>query len=70
MRKDAKTKTRVKNKEDIIQDSLFWPVLSFNEVSQRLDTSRQPQVNQRYGVPYPQVSFVFSLFQRMIDFYD
>ena len=54
MSRDAKTKTRKKNKEDIIIDSLFWPVLPFTAVNQRLDSSRQPHVIQRYSVPPPQ----------------
>jgi hypothetical protein len=54
MSREAKTKTRKKNKEDIIIDSLFWPVLPFAAVNQRLDSSRQPHVIQRYSVPPPQ----------------
>ena len=54
MSREAKTKTRRKNKEDIVIDSLFWPVLPSEVVNQKLDMNRQPHVIQRYNVPSPQ----------------
>ena len=35
--KDAKTKTRKKNKEDVVLDSLFWPVMPVEMVNQKKD---------------------------------
>jgi hypothetical protein len=49
--REAKTKTRRKNREDTAQDSLFWPVMPATILSQRLDGSGQPQVVQPYIVP-------------------
>ena len=54
MSREAKTKTRRKNKEDVVIDSLFWPVLPPEMVNQKLDMNRQPHVIQRYNVPSPQ----------------
>ena len=54
MSREAKTKTRRKNKEDIVIDSLFWPVLPPEVVNQKCDMNRQPHVIQRYNVPSPQ----------------
>jgi len=51
--KIAKTKTRKKNKEDVIQDSMFWPVLPSSAVNLRLDRSSKPHVMQHYSVPSP-----------------
>ena len=48
--RDAKSKTRKKNKEDIIQDSLFWPVMPEDSVRSKLDNRNQPAVNQEYQV--------------------
>jgi len=44
--RDARTRTRKKNKEDIVTDSLFWPVLAADVVAQKLDCVRQPHVVQ------------------------
>lgn len=52
--KDAKTKTRRKNKEDMMPDSLFWPVMPYDMVASKLDANQQPHVIQQYQVPYPQ----------------
>lgn len=52
--KDAKTKTRRKNKEDMMPDSLFWPVMPYEMVAEKLDANQQPHVIQQYQVPYPQ----------------
>lgn len=58
--KEAKTKTRKKNRDDTVTDSLFWPVMHRLDVRQRLDpilqgNSRilQPHVIQPYHVPIP-----------------
>eukprot|EP01038_Epipyxis_sp_PR26KG_P008127 gene8127-11005_t len=51
---EAKTKTRKKNKEDVIQDSFFWPIMSYNQLCGRLDSQGQPHVVQEYHVPYYQ----------------
>jgi hypothetical protein len=53
MVRDAKTKTRQKNKEDIVADSLFWPVMPVAEVQNRFDNRGQPHVIQNYNVPVP-----------------
>ena len=52
--KDAKTKTRKKNKEDMMPDALFWPVMPYEMVASKLDVNQQPHVIQDYQVPYPQ----------------
>lgn len=49
--RDAKTKTRKKNSDDVILDSFFWPVMPEREVRKKLDSSRQPHVIQNYSVP-------------------
>lgn len=54
MCRGAQIKSRKKNKEDIVIDSLFWPVLPAEAVHQRLDCNGQPHVVQRYSVPAPQ----------------
>lgn len=51
--RDAKSKTRRKNKEDENVDSLFWPVLPSDFVRRRLDNNGQPIVIQPYHVPTP-----------------
>lgn len=53
MVRDAKTKTRQKNKEDIVADSLFWPVMPVADVQNRFDNRGQPHVIQQYNVPVP-----------------
>ena len=75
MLRDAKTKTRRKNKEDIVLDSMFWPALPYDMVSRRLDTSGQPHVIQQYNVPSPQNDqfrqhdeSIFSLWMYFVDF--
>lgn len=52
--REAKTKTRRKNKDDVVLDSMFWPIMSYNSVSTKLDNNRQPHVIQPYVVPPPQ----------------
>jgi len=52
--KEAKTKTRRKNKEDVVLDSLFWPVMPQSMVNEKLDSNGQPHVIQAYSVPQPQ----------------
>ena len=60
--KDAKTKTRKKNRDDTVTDSLFWPVMHRLDVRQRLEPTgappfnfqhQQPHVIQPYHVPIP-----------------
>ena len=62
--KEAKTKTRKKNKDDIIADSLFWPVMHRLDLSLRYDldmgysntggaAAQVPHVVQPYHVPIP-----------------
>lgn len=47
--------TRKKNKEDIVYDSLFWPIMPLPLVSRQMDSSgRKPSVFQEYNVPFPQ----------------
>ena len=47
--------TRKKNKEDIVYDSLFWPIMPLPLVSRQMDSSgRKPTVFQEYNVPLPQ----------------
>ena len=53
MNKESKTKTRRKNKEDIVLDSLFWPVMPLDAVWRTLDDHGQPSVGQRYDIPAP-----------------
>jgi hypothetical protein len=59
LNKDAKTKTRKKNRDDTVTDSLFWPVMHRTDVRQRLDAvgpqpnTGQPHVIQPYHVPIP-----------------
>lgn len=73
--KDAKTKTRRKNKDDVIIDSLFWPVMPFNMVSVKQDSNQQPHVIQSYCVPLPQYdqyhlhdTAVYSMWMHFVDF--
>jgi hypothetical protein len=49
--REAKTKTRRKNKEDTVSDSYYWPIMSFQQVAGKLDANRQPHVIQPYIVP-------------------
>lgn len=72
--KEAKTKTRRKNKEDVVLDSLFWPVMPQSTVNERLDSSGQPHVIQPYNVPPPQNDVyqahdraVFSMWMHFVD---
>jgi len=53
--REAKSKTRKKNKEDETPDSLFWPVLPVEIAHRRVDSSGQPFVIQQYHVPIPQM---------------
>lgn len=73
--KEAKTKTRRKNKEDVVLDSLFWPVMPYPMVAGKLDSSRQPHVIQSYSVPLPQAdsyhkhdAAVYSMWMHFVDF--
>lgn len=73
--KEAKTKTRRKNKEDVVLDALFWPVMPYPMVAAKLDMNRQPHVIQSYSVPTPQHdqyhrhdTAVFSLWMHFVDF--
>lgn len=52
--REAKTKTRRKNKEDSVVDALFWPIMPYNLVAAKQDNNRQPHVIQPYTVPPPQ----------------
>lgn len=53
----AKSKTRKKNKEDTVVDSLFWPVMMKFEINVRSDNKNHqtitPFVVQPYFVPFP-----------------
>jgi hypothetical protein len=51
---EAKTKTRRKNREDTVLDSMFWPIMPYPVVASKLDTNHQPHVIQTYNVPPPQ----------------
>ncbi|KAJ1406631.1 hypothetical protein B484DRAFT_436673 [Ochromonadaceae sp. CCMP2298] len=73
--KEASTKTRRKNKEDVVLDSLFWPVMPYAMVAVKLDLGRQPHVIQSYSVPMPQKdqyhrhdAAVYSLWMHFVDF--
>jgi hypothetical protein len=73
--KEAKTKTRRKNKEDVVLDALFWPVMPFQMVASKLDANRQPHVIQSYSVPLPQNdqyrkhdACVYSIWMHFVDF--
>ena len=69
--KEAKTKTRKKNRDDSVTDSLFWPAMDKHDVRKRLDQAQgqgrhsqnqhqnqlQPHVIQPYHVPIPFDSF-------------
>jgi hypothetical protein len=73
--REAKTKTRRKNKDDIVLDSLFWPIMPYNAVAQKLDNNRQPHVIQPYNVPSPQSDqfrrhdeAVYSMWMHFVDF--
>lgn len=73
--KDAKTKTRRKNKDDVVIDSLFWPVMPFSMVSVKQDSNQQPHVIQSYCVPLPQYdqyhlhdTAVYSMWMHFVDF--
>jgi hypothetical protein len=73
--REAKTKTRRKNKDDIVLDSLFWPIMPYNAVAQKLDNNRQPHVIQPYNVPSPQPDqfrhhdeAVYSMWMHFVDF--
>ena len=72
--REAKTKTRRKNKEDVVLDSLFWPVMPYSMVAAKLDSNRQPHVIQPYAVPLPQVDqyrrhdqAVYSMWMHFVD---
>jgi hypothetical protein len=73
--KEAKTKTRRKNKEDVVLDALFWPVMPPSMVAAKLDMNRQPHVIQQYFVPVPQKdqyhrhdAAVYSMWMYFVDF--
>lgn len=73
--KEAKTKTRRKNKEDVVLDALFWPVMPYSMVAAKLDMNRQPHVIQSYSVPLPQPdqyrkhdTAVYSMWMHFVDF--
>jgi hypothetical protein len=73
--REAKTKTRRKNKEDMVLDSLFWPIMPYQVVASKLDTNRQPHVIQSYNVPPPQDDqfhrhdlAVYSIWMHFVDF--
>lgn len=73
--REAKTKTRRKNKEDVVLDALFWPVMPYSAVAAKLDSSRQPHVIQSYNVPEPQNDqyarhdqSVYSMWMHFVDF--
>lgn len=73
--REAKTKTRRKNKEDVVMDALFWPVMPYPMVAAKLDANRQPHVIQPYSVPLPQAdqyrrhdTAVYSMWMHFVDF--
>lgn len=73
--REAKTKTRRKNKEDVVLDSLFWPIMPYSMVAGKLDSNRQPHVIQQYVVPPPQSEpyrrhdeAVYSMWMHFVDF--
>jgi hypothetical protein len=73
--REAKTKTRRKNKEDVVLDSMFWPVMPVPLISQKLDSTRQPHVIQPFNVPMPindeycrHDQAVYSLWMHFVDF--
>lgn len=73
--REAKTKTRRKNKEDTVVDSLFWPIMPYGQVASKLDSNRQPHVIQSYVVPSPQQDqfyrhdqAVYSMWMHFVDF--
>lgn len=73
--RDAKTKTRRKNKDDVVLDSLFWPIMPYEAVAAKLDNNRQPHVIQPYQVPPPQSDqfhrhdeAVYSMWSHFVDF--
>ena len=46
---------RRKNKEDIVLDGLFWPIMPLHLVNRYLEhKSNKPNAFQEYNVPYPQ----------------
>lgn len=44
-----------KNKEDLIADTLFWPVMPTAAVMEKLDEYDRPHIIQPYIVPFPQL---------------
>lgn len=73
--KEARTRTRKKNKEDSTSDSLFWPVMPQSKVNSRLDGNQQPHVVQEYSVPVPRQDqyekhdrALYSLWMHFVDF--
>ena len=73
--REAKTKTRRKNKDDTLLDAIFWPIMPYPMVAQKMDTSRQPHVIQPYVVPVPQNDVyrkhdeaVYSMWMHFVDF--
>lgn len=73
--REAKTKTRRKNKDDTALDAIFWPIMPYNLVAQKLDNTRQPHVIQHYVVPVPQQDqyrhhdqSVYSMWMHFVDF--
>jgi hypothetical protein len=49
--RNVKSKSRRKNKDDVVSDAWFWPVMADEDLV--LDNSGQPIVNQFYHVPLP-----------------
>jgi len=46
-------KCKRKSKEDICADSCFWPTMTREEVSVKLDYKNLPHISQHYVVPHP-----------------
>lgn len=49
--RNVKSKSRRKNKDDVVSDAWFWPVMMDDDLV--VDQSSQPIVNQFYHVPLP-----------------
>jgi Zinc finger C-x8-C-x5-C-x3-H type (and similar) len=73
-----RTKQR-KSKEDLCQDSFFWPTMPRHEVVGRLDFRNLPLISQHYVVPHPTTTTgtpremrnnyaVYSMWSHFLDF--
>jgi hypothetical protein len=71
--RNVKSKSRRKNKDDVVSDAWFWPVMLDEDLV--TDHSSQPIVNQFYHVPLPRLEqanshnrSVYSMWMHFVEF--